>query len=340
MQATRRLLASLPAPAASCRDRTEGKMCGGLRFAGLSSHSGKIGVATVQATWQLGGHARASAECGRCQAGRAAASCHLRLLAGSGLARGRPARWRQGLGGAHWHRSRRPSASESRPGANSASTRSWLAVTVGLGPIPNATRGDSDRASIEPRNEPTLAQAPGVACRGSHGWQKQIGTFPDLQANRDFFGQHVYRFRTPLTAIDLRARNPRFRGDRGWTPDPRQIGGGGGGGPPISCKSGVGVGVDPRSPANRGWDPHPHPRRNRGWGWGWGSGVPCPDRPGWSIDPEPAQTPLGQSGIRLPFPGGRIGGKRGFPASDLSGPLFPAESGNGGRGIGDLGVCR
>jgi hypothetical protein len=37
--------------------------------------------------------------------------------------------------------------------------------------------------------------------------------------------------------------------------------------------------VDPRSPANRGWDPHPHPRRNRGWGWGWGSGVPCPDLP-------------------------------------------------------------
>ena len=34
--------------------------------------------------------------------------------------------------------------------------------------------------------------------------------------------------------------------------------------------------MDPRSPANRGWDPHPHPRRNRGWGWGWGSGVPCP----------------------------------------------------------------
>jgi hypothetical protein len=26
------------------------------------------------------------------------------------------------------------------------------------------------------------------------------------------------------------ARNPRFAGDRGWTPDPRQIGGGGGGG--------------------------------------------------------------------------------------------------------------
>ena len=77
-------------------------MCGGLRFAGLSSHSSKIGVAPVQATWQLGGPARASAEC---QAGRAAASCHLRLLAGSGLARRCPARWRQGLGGAR--RSRR-----------------------------------------------------------------------------------------------------------------------------------------------------------------------------------------------------------------------------------------
>ncbi len=66
-----------------------------------------------------------------------------------------------------------------------------------------------------------------------------------------------------------------------------------GGGPPAPGKSGAGVGVDPRppanrgstgmgadppSPANRGWDPHPHPRRNRpgGWGWGWGSGVPCP----------------------------------------------------------------
>jgi hypothetical protein len=36
--------------------------------------------------------------------------------------------------------------------------------------------------------------------------------------------------------------------------------------------------MDPRSPANRGWDPHPHPRTNRGWGRGWGSGVPCPGR--------------------------------------------------------------
>ena len=50
---------------------------------------------------------------------------------------------------------------------------------------------------------------------------------------------------------------------------------------PDSGNSGVGVGVDPRSPANRGWDPHPHPRRNRGWGWGWGSGVLCPGRVPW-----------------------------------------------------------
>ncbi len=50
----------------------------------------------------------------------------------------------------------------------------------------------------------------------------------------------------------------------GWTPD--------------SGKSGVGVGVDPRSPANRGWDPHPRSPANRGRGWGWGSGVPCPAR--------------------------------------------------------------
>jgi hypothetical protein len=33
---------------------------------------------------------------------------------------------------------------------------------------------------------------------------------------------------------------------------------------PDSGKSGMGMGADPRSPANRGW------------GWGWGSGVPCP----------------------------------------------------------------
>ena len=41
-------------------------------------------------------------------------------------------------------------------------------------------------------------------------------------------------------------------------------------------ESGVVVGVDPRSPANRGWDPHPRSPANRGWGRGWGSGVPCP----------------------------------------------------------------
>jgi hypothetical protein len=45
---------------------------------------------------------------------------------------------------------------------------------------------------------------------------------------------------------------------------------------PDSGKSGMGMGVDPRSPANRGWDPHPRSPANRGWGWGWGSGVPCP----------------------------------------------------------------
>jgi hypothetical protein len=33
---------------------------------------------------------------------------------------------------------------------------------------------------------------------------------------------------------------------------------------PDSGESGMGMGLDPRSPANRGW------------GWGWGSGVPCP----------------------------------------------------------------
>jgi hypothetical protein len=49
-----------------------------------------------------------------------------------------------------------------------------------------------------------------------------------------------------------------------------------------ASKSGMGMGMIPRSPANRGWDPHPHPRTNRGWGWGWGSGVPCP---AWDRDP-------------------------------------------------------
>jgi hypothetical protein len=52
----------------------------------------------------------------------------------------------------------------------------------------------------------------------------------------------------------------------------------------------------------------------------------------------------GQSGIRFPFPGGRIGGKRdSLPVTFklvAPSPLFPAESGNGERRIGDLGVCR
>ena len=52
---------------------------------------------------------------------------------------------------------------------------------------------------------------------------------------------------------ELRARNP--DGNRGW--DPRI-------GAPIPGKSGVGMGVDPRSPANRGWDPHPRSPANRG----------------------------------------------------------------------------
>jgi hypothetical protein len=73
----------------------------------------------------------------------------------------------------------------------------------------------------------------------------------------------------------------------GMIPDPRQIGGGGGGGPPIPGKSGIimiskGMGVDPRSPANRrGWDPHPGSPANRGWpvtrrgtGMGVGGSVP------------------------------------------------------------------
>jgi hypothetical protein len=51
-----------------------------------------------------------------------------------------------------------------------------------------------------------------------------------------------------------------------------------------------------------------------------------------------------QSGIRFPFPGGRIGGKRdSLPVTFklvAPSPLFPAESGNGERRIGDLGVCR
>jgi hypothetical protein len=46
-----------------------------------------------------------------------------------------------------------------------------------------------------------------------------------------------------------------------------------GGGPPIPGKSGVVAGVDPRSPANRGW------------GWGWGSGVPCPVPAGSEASP-------------------------------------------------------
>ncbi len=50
----------------------------------------------------------------------------------------------------------------------------------------------------------------------------------------------------------------------GWTPD--------------SGKSGVGVGVDPRSPANRGWDPHPPAipgKSGMGVGVGIGGSVPC-----------------------------------------------------------------
>ncbi len=43
-----------------------------------------------------------------------------------------------------------------------------------------------------------------------------------------------------------RARNPR------WEPGMR-------------VKSGVVMGVDPRPPANRGWDPHPGSPANRGW---------------------------------------------------------------------------
>jgi hypothetical protein len=69
--------------------------------------------------------------------------------------------------------------------------------------------------------------------------------------------------------------------------DPRfwQIGGGGGGGPPIPGKSGVGVGLDPRSPANRGWNGSTPPSpANRGWGRGWGSGVPCPAKPPFTIE--------------------------------------------------------
>jgi hypothetical protein len=70
--------------------------------------------------------------------------------------------------------------------------------------------------------------------------------------------------------------------------DPRfwQIGDGDGDGPPIPGKSGM----DPRSPANRGWDPHPHPRTNRGWGWGWGSGVPCPGSAAVAALPVPSES--------------------------------------------------
>jgi hypothetical protein len=177
MQETRRLLATLPAPAASCRDRIEGRMCGGLRFAGLSSHSSKIGVAPVRATWQLGGPARASAEC---QAGRAAASCHLRLLAGSGLVRRRPARWRQGLGGAR--RSRRPRASESRSNSQATSARSWLA----MGPGPNLHRDSEGFGTSQHRAQDRTNVGRGPwCCVLTWNWQKQIGTFPDLQANRE-----------------------------------------------------------------------------------------------------------------------------------------------------------
>ena len=44
-----------------------------------------------------------------------------------------------------------------------------------------------------------------------------------------------------------------------------------------SGKSGMGMGMIPDPPANRGWDPHPRSPANRGWGRGWGSarGVPC-----------------------------------------------------------------
>jgi hypothetical protein len=58
----------------------------------------------------------------------------------------------------------------------------------------------------------------------------------------------------PLSTLNGTQLYPRF-----W-----QIGDWDGGGPPIAGKSGVGVGVDRRSPANRAR------------GWGWGSGVPCP----------------------------------------------------------------
>jgi hypothetical protein len=66
--------------------------------------------------------------------------------------------------------------------------------------------------------------------------------------------------------------NPRWEPGMGMIPDsdPRQVGDGGGDGPPILGKSGMAVGMDPRSPANRGWrwgwTPDPSPRlANRGW---------------------------------------------------------------------------
>jgi hypothetical protein len=58
------------------------------------------------------------------------------------------------------------------------------------------------------------------------------------------------------------------------------VGTGDGDDPRSPFKSGMAVGVDPRSPANRGWDPHPRSPENRGWGRGWGSGVPCPGMKG------------------------------------------------------------
>jgi hypothetical protein len=66
-----------------------------------------------------------------------------------------------------------------------------------------------------------------------------------------------------------RARNPRFAGDRGWTPDPRFA-------PPTPGKSGVGVGVDPAAIPGRGKSgvgPPPPPPEKSGVGVGVGIGV-------------------------------------------------------------------
>ncbi len=54
---------------------------------------------------------------------------------------------------------------------------------------------------------------------------------------------------------ESRARNPRWEPGMGMIPDPRQIGDGDGDSAPgwtIPGKSGMGMGMDPRSPANRG----------------------------------------------------------------------------------------